>query len=195
VVTPYAKSFDLYTAGETLDVWKLIAQVQADPALTQALCSVVIDATARTVTYNYAAALDQTQQDALDDCVAAYVYETLADAKARCIADCRTYRREQCEVATVEHPSSSGKYWSASPDFRRYLTMLVTDDVGAITLRTADGLTDHDFADTAAVAALLGVVAAAVNTEAGSCDTAIENICNATDVPAVEAARDAYVGA
>jgi hypothetical protein len=128
-------------------------------------------------------------------CHAANLDESLADAKARCIGDCWVYRCEQCEANTVEHPTSSGKQWPTSPDFRHYLTMLVTDDVGAITLRTADGLDEHAFADTAAVAALLAVVAAAVNTESGSCDTAISNICDATDVPAVEAARDAYTEA
>lgn len=193
--TPYAYSFDLYQPGETMDRAKLVAQVQADSALTQALADVVVDTTARTVTYYYAAALDQTQQDALDACVAAYNYETLASAKARCIGDCRTFRDAQLLSATVEHPTSSGKHWPCEEEHQHYIATLVTNDSGSTTLRTADGLQDHTFADTAAIAALLADIITDVQTEHAACATAEANIVAASDIAAAEAARDAYVEA
>lgn len=189
----YVKDFSAYPNGQQFDRAKLIAQVQADELLTQALHGVAIDTAAQTVTYTYAAALDSGEQAALDACVAAYEYEALADAKARFIADCMAHAATSCAAALVEHPGASGKYWPTTPAFRSELADLVVSDVGAIVLRTHDGLDSHSFADTAAVTALLADVCGSMCTENGSRDSAIAAIVAAVDIATAEAARDAYL--
>lgn len=128
-------------------------------------------------------------------CVAALADESLADAQARCIGNCRTFCDVQNEAATVEHPGASTKFWATTKDFQQYVNMLVTNDAGATTLRTADGLQSHAFADTPALAALLTALCSGVCTEEASRDTAETNIVAAADIPAVEAARDVYTEA
>lgn len=130
-------------------------------------------------------------------CAAAMRDESLADAKARCIGDCRVAAVADVEASTVEHPGASGKYWSIGSKSQRIWAHLAAGKAGlsyAVVLATADGLDTHSFADAAAITACADAIAGAVAPKFVACDAALTSIAAAADIPAAELERDTYVG-
>jgi hypothetical protein len=201
---PYQYAYSAYPAGETLDRAKLIAQAQADATITTGLALVELDATSSTVTYHYVAALDQTQQDALDALVAAYEFQTLDECKAECAKACTDWRDYKMNVPEdpthgilVEHPAASGKKWSIKAGDVVLWSALATVKDNAIwpmTRRTWDEKDSHEFSNEAAYETFYGLIRDAVLGEADACDTALANIHAATDKAGAQAAMAAYAG-
>jgi hypothetical protein len=201
----YTKGFSAYPSGETLDRQRLIDDAQAEAALTQALANVVIDDAAETVTYYYAAALDQTQQDALDAVVAAYQFETLAGVKARLVQSCIDWRDYKMNVPQdpvngilIEYPASSGKKWSIKAgDVVLWSALATVKDNGIWPMRrrTWDEGDSYEFVNATDFEAFYALIRDAVLNESDACDAALDNVIEANDKANAESAAAVYLGA
>lgn len=200
-----------YPADEPLTTQKLRQRVGDDATLGALTLTgirhhtkTIGGVTAGEVRYRFVESLDVPQVAALDALVAGHADETLAEAQERCIGESKLWRDAKLEQPgeahgiLVEWPAASGKKWPVTFADRQAWGQL-EQNKGAwaypMTRRTWNELDSHTFQNSAEVSQLHDDLRDAVMTEVDACDSALAVIVAAADIPAAEAARDAYLGA
>lgn len=127
--------------------------------------------------------------------------ETIDQAKARCIQECKDWRDLKMNTPvdqggmSIEYPASSGKLWSISFVDQQHWDALcgAKDDLTyPISFRTWDEMDSYSFASAADIKAIYDIIRDTVLGEIGTCDAALANIADATDIASVETAAAAY---
>jgi hypothetical protein len=196
----YPKPFSAFPDGESLDPGKLAERAATDANLPP--LTVEYDEDAEIVAYTTKTALTAQQQADLDAHVAAYVGETLAEARKRCVAKISAHRRKLMRGPekggkVIEYPASSGKLWSLGIEALQEWQALYQRRASlayAYTVQTCDGMDSHTFVDQAALEAVCDQIQAKVLADNEARDAAVAAVRAADDIPSAEAALVAYIG-
>jgi len=200
----YSYGFSDFPEGETLESDRLRSRIEADEDITTTYNGCIMHEEGNgQVIFVFASDLSTEEETALDSLVAAYTYETLDEAKARCIQECKDWRDLKMNAPvdqggmSVEYPASSGKLWSIGFVDQQYWDAIygAKDDLTyPVALRTWNEMDSQSFANANDIKAIYDMVRTAVLGEVQTCDAAIANIVAASDIAGAESAAAAYVG-
>jgi hypothetical protein len=200
----YSYSWTDFPQGEALDAERAQACAEADAGIEPACIGATVHGTAETVEFLFDAELDEDEQSALDAVVSGYVFETLAEAKARCIGECKQWLGFRFEAPkdqgglAVEYPEASGKHWSLSFVDQQYWAKLSQVRNAApipLKMRTWNELDEYEFGSAQEIQTFFeDHVTPLVLGKFIAMNDAIAAILLAGNIPDAEAARDTFVG-
>lgn len=200
----YSYSFSDFPEGEEINCEKLDTRVGADAGITTTYAgSAVHEEGDGQVVFMFDDALETSEETALDVLVAGYVYETLDEAKARCVQECKDWRDLKMNAPVdlgglcVEYPTSSGKFWPVS-----FVDQVMWDALNnakneiayPMTRRTWNEKNKHTFTSANEFGTFYTQIRSLVLAEINACDVALDSIEAATDIAEAEAAVATYVG-